>query len=63
MKPGELRGLSPDELQRRLGETQKELFNLRFQKATLQLKRTSELRRVRKDMARMNTIIRERELS
>lgn len=63
MKPAELRGLSADELHRKLGEIQKELFNLRFQQATLQLKRSSELRRVRKDMARMKTIIRERELS
>lgn len=61
MKPAEIRALSPEDLKKRLEETYRELFNLRFQKATRQLAKTSELRRVRKDIARLNTITTEKE--
>lgn len=60
MKAAEIRGLSTPELEKRLEESYRELFNLRFQLATHQLTNTSELRRVKKDIARLNTILGER---
>lgn len=62
MKPTEARALDTADLKRRLDETYRELFNLRFQQATRQLTKTSEIRRVKKDIARIRTILREREL-
>lgn len=62
MKSSVLRALGSPELQRRLDESRRELFNLRFQMATRQLVKVSEIRRVRKDVARMRTLLREREL-
>lgn len=62
MKGSELRVLGEPELQRRLDENCRELFNLRFQTATRQLVKISEIRRVRKDIARIRTMLREREL-
>jgi large subunit ribosomal protein L29 len=59
----EIRDLSPAELQRRLDELKTELFNLRFQLATGQLDNPMQIKRVRKDIARVQTIIRERELN
>lgn len=58
----ELRELSAEELVLRLRESKEELFNLRFQMATGQLDNNSRLRKVRKDIARIYTIMREREL-
>ena len=60
--PGELRELADDELVSRLREAKEELFNLRFQAATGQLESHGRLRAVRKDIARIYTIMREREL-
>ena len=62
MKVKELRDLSEEELRSRLGEAHEELFNLRFQKATRQLQNTARYGEVRKDIARINTIMRERDL-
>ena len=59
---GELRNLTDDELVARLKECKEELFNLRFQGATGQLESHGRLRAVRKDIARVYTIMREREL-
>ena len=59
---GELRNLTQDELVTRLRESKEELFNLRFQGATGQLENHGRLRAVRKDIARIYTILREREL-
>jgi large subunit ribosomal protein L29 len=59
---GELRNLTDDELVLRLKECKEELFNLRFQGATGQLENHGRLRAVRKDIARIYTIMREREL-
>ena len=59
---GELRNLTDDELVLRLKECKEELFNLRFQGATGQLENHGRLRAVRKDLARIYTIMREREL-
>ena len=59
---GELRNLSDEELVGKLRESKEELFNLRFQAATGQLESHGRLRAVRKDIARIYTIMREREL-
>jgi large subunit ribosomal protein L29 len=61
-KASEIRDLSTDELETRLSETKEELFNLRFQNATGQLDNYRRLGVLRKDVARMQTILREREL-
>ena len=60
--PGELRNLTDDELVEKLREAKAELFNLRFQAATGQLESHGRLRAVRTDIARIYTIMREREL-
>ena len=59
---GELRNLDNGELTAKLLESKEELFNLRFQGATGQLENHGRLRAVRKDIARIYTILREREL-
>lgn len=59
---GELRNLDQEELVTKLRESKEELFNLRFQGATGQLESHGRLRAVRKDIARIYTILREREL-
>lgn len=61
-KANELRELHDDELQTRLSHSKEELFNLRFQTATGQLDNNRRLRTVRHDIARIYTILREREL-
>jgi len=62
LHPSELRELHEDELETRLREAKQELFNLRFQMATGQLDNNRQLRTVRHDIARIYTILREREL-
>jgi large subunit ribosomal protein L29 len=62
MKARELREYSHEELLLRLKEAKEELFNLRFQAATGQLDNTSRILEARKDIARICTVIREREL-
>jgi large subunit ribosomal protein L29 len=62
VKPGELRELSEEELVSRLREAKAELFNLRVQSATGQLDNNRRLYVVRKEIARIYTIMREREL-
>lgn len=61
-KIDELRALSVDELETKLREGKEELFNLRFQAATGQLESHGRLSAVRKEIAQIYTIIREREL-
>ena len=58
----ELRASSPEELTSKLAEAKEELFNLRFQAATGQLESHGRLRAVRKEIARIYTVKREREL-
>jgi len=58
----ELRTLDPDDLAEKLREAKEELFNLRFQAATGQLESHGRLRSVRRDIARIYTVVREREL-
>ena len=60
--PGELRELTDDELIGKLRESKEELFNLRFQVATGQLNNNRRLRLVRQEIARIYTVLREREL-
>lgn len=62
MKLEELRKLSTEELQSKIKENKEELFNLRFQQATGNLEKPSRLRELRKQVAKMKTILREREL-
>ncbi len=59
---GELRELTDDELTDKLRESKEELFNLRFQMATGQLANNRRLRLVRQEIARLYTVLREREL-
>ncbi|MEO8815420.1 MAG: 50S ribosomal protein L29 [Mycobacterium sp.] len=59
---GELRELTADDLVERLRESKEELFNLRFQTATGQLSNNRRLRTVRHQIARIYTVLREREL-
>lgn len=63
MKAKDIRKLSANELEAKLGELKEELFNLRFQLATGQLDNPMRIRAVRKDIARVKTIMRERELN
>ena len=62
MKLEELRKLSVEELNGKIKESKEELFNLRFQQATGNLEKSARLRELRKQVAKMKTIIREREL-
>jgi large subunit ribosomal protein L29 len=61
-KVAEFRLLGDGELLGRLAELRQELFNLRFQLATGQLDSTARLREVRKDIARLSTFLRQREI-
>ena len=63
MKPAELRQIDDDELERRLIEAREELFNLRFQHVTGQLDNHARLNQVRKDIARISTLLREQEIA
>ena len=63
MKVDEIRDLSSQELQKQLEEAHRELFNLRFRLATRQLVNHREIPRVKKKIARIKTIMRERELA
>ena len=62
MQASELRDLTVEELQTKLTELKEELFNLRFQLAVNQLENTSRIGAVKKDIARVSTILRQREL-
>lgn len=62
MKVKEIRQLSTEELTNKASELKNELFNLRFQLATGQLDNSASIRLVKKDIARVKTILREREL-
>ena len=59
----ELRELNDTELEHRLGETKEEMFNLRFQNATGQLDNVARLTQVRREIARIETLLREREIA
>ena len=59
MKPNDLRKVSADELRKKQAEFTQELFNLKFQLHTGRLENTSKLKNLRKDIARINTILTE----
>ena len=59
MKPSEIRALNPEEIKTRLSDSREELMKLRFQQVTGQLTDSSRLRIVRRDIARLETILRE----
>ena len=59
MKSSEIRALGPEQIQSKLADSREELMKFRFQQVTGQLTDTSRLRIVRRDIARMETILRE----
>jgi large subunit ribosomal protein L29 len=63
MKINELKEQTKEELETKLGEIKKTLFNLKFQKATGQLESPVKIRNLRKDIARIETLLREKELN
>jgi large subunit ribosomal protein L29 len=62
-KGSEIRDLPDDEIERKLVETKEELFNLRFQNATGQLDNYKRLGQLRREVARLKTILREHEIA
>lgn len=62
MKANEIRKLSTEELAKELNDLKSELFKLRFQFATSQLENPIKIRDIKRDLARVKTVIREREL-
>ncbi len=62
MKANEYRERSAEDLQKEITALKEQLFRLRFQHATKQLENTAELSRVKRNLARVNTVLREREL-
>lgn len=60
MKPSDVRVKTVDELKDELVNLKKEQFNLRFQRATQQLENTSQVRKVRRDIARVQTVLAEK---
>ena len=63
MKPQDIRELTDEEIQDRIRELKEERFRLRFRSATMELENPKLLTEIRRDIARMNTILRERELA
>lgn len=63
MEAHEIRAIATEEIQLKLDEAHEELFNLRFQWSTRQLKDTNRLTQVKREIARLKTILRERELA
>ncbi len=63
MKANEIRELTNAEIEQKVQSLKEELFNLRFQLATGQLENTARIKQVRKTIARMKTVIRQREIS
>ena len=62
MKAKEIRDLTTSEIEEQIKSSKEELFNLRFQLATGQLEETARIRTVRKTIARLKTVVREREI-
>jgi large subunit ribosomal protein L29 len=62
-KPSDLRGLSVNELSTQIKENERALVDMKFKKALGQLESPAAIRTIRRDIARMKTILRERELS
>ena len=62
MKTNDIRKLSTEEINKKIAETKEELFNLRMKQATGSLENPSRIRELRKTVARLKTILREREI-
>ena len=62
MKTNEIRKLSTEEINKKITESKEELFNLRMKQATGSLENPSRIRELRKNVARLKTILREREI-
>ena len=62
MKAKDIRNLTTTEIEKEIKEAKEKLFNLRFQLATGQLEETANIRKVKKTIARLKTIVREREI-
>ena len=63
MKTAEIRELNRDEIVARVNQLEEEIFRLRFRAATQELENPMLLRNLRRDIARLNTVLRERELA
>ena len=63
MEIDDLKGLTDEELATELDDSHRELMNLRFRAATMQLSNVSEIKKTRKRIARIHTVMRERELA
>ncbi len=63
MKVSEIRNLSDEEIQTKVKESKKELLNLRVKNATGALDKPSKLKEIKKDIARMLTVLKEREIN
>ncbi len=63
MKANEIREMTVEELNTKLADLKKDLFNLRLQHATNQLDNPMQITAVKRDIARVNTVLRERELA
>ena len=63
MKVKEIRELTTEQINEKIKETKEELFNLRFQQATGNLEKPSRIRELRHTVARLKTVLRERELN
>ncbi len=63
MKAEDIRELTSDEIRTRIEQLQEELFRLRFRAATMELENPMLLRNLRRDVARLKTVLRERELA
>ncbi len=63
MKVSEIRDLTAEELNTKLGDLKKDLFNLRLELATNQLNNTNRISEVKRDIARVYTVIREKQLA
>ena len=63
MKAADVKAMTVDELQDKLVDLKKEQFNLRFQKATGQMENTARVRQVRRDIARVKTIMQQKSAS
>ena len=62
LKVSEIKELGREEIERKLDETKEELFNLRFQNATGQLDNYKRIKELRRDVARIKTLLREQEI-
>jgi large subunit ribosomal protein L29 len=63
MKTADVRELTTDEVTARIEQLQEELFRLRFRRATMEIENPMLLRTIKRDVARLKTVLRERELS